>query len=290
MSYAITSSLDRFSLESLHSFFERLRLPETARQYSYLPAFEREDVLGEEMRRQLKAFSSGLSRMNRQLDTSHRQLLETLGKAVSLQEALQTKDNAMLGAMVQHKLCKKQDRALETLARAREHLVKGEFLKLNELNVEKSLDSLSKAARESHLELAMAERQVLGETTEEALKEKGYQVSLKRRPDGLLLRATKGDVSIAAQVDNGGQLSIDMAGFEGPSCKVALEEIHEELERRGVTLKTLQKHQHDKKEGSVLIRQVEEVFNPIAGTVSKPSISQVVRRNLQQMARRRVRC
>lgn len=289
MSEAVTARLDRISLASVQSVFDRLTGVTLARNLQYQPSRGREIALGESISKGLKSFSAGITQLGLQLDSSQRELIATMGRAESLNQALHARENALLGAMVEQKLGAKNQDCLKTLTKARELLSQGELGKLQELKIGPALDALSNASRQAHQELATVERQVLTEKTAEAMTALGYHVQQKQRKEGMLLRGQKQSLSIAAQVDDGGQLAIDMAGFEGGSCQEALKELQQELKKRGIGITLLDRQYHGKKQGSVLAQQAEAEFNPIAQKAPPESVSQKVRNNLARLAHTRIK-
>jgi hypothetical protein len=138
-------------------------------------------------------------------------------------------------------------------------------MKETHLNSEAILGKLTEAVRSAHNRITGVERDILKEKTQACLEALGYDVRIKSKTSGVLVRGVKQDLSIAACIDKSGTLSIDMAGFEGGACNKELDQLTGRLSESGVVMDDLRGIHHGKKEGGVLSQEAarEITFNPL---------------------------
>ena len=115
---------------------------------------------------------------------------------------------------------------------------------------------LEKLAGEVQEELCRVERKVMSDTTSSVLKEMGYLVERK----GGLLKGSRGLTCIWAEVNQFGDLSMDMSGFSGLACVEEMHRIENKLKERGVDMKRKASQSHYRPEGGVLVQKIEKVF------------------------------
>lgn len=242
-----------------------------------------------------KSISSHLSNLNSTIQEIRRNnplssgTVEAAAKIVSLHEALKEDKHQLLKTMFDRTLSS-QD--INTINLASNYLKTGDLTGLSMIStgVESLLTQMNSGVRTAHTEISKAERDVLREKTTEVLTVLGYQVKSKTRGEDILIRGKKQDLSVAAQIKNG-ELSTDMAGFEGGACTGELHRLNEELSRQGIVLSDIHSEYHGKRDGGVLAQEAaKEVpfeFNPLqekSSTDSKDHIKRLM--GLNRLRRR----
>ena len=264
----------RLRLKALNEVAKRLSLSDaslTLENRELLSCHERVDALGKTISRNLADIKNSMPSI-----TS-----EHLVKTVALYGALKEQDHVILSSIVAQGLSPREKNLLdEGLA----VLSIGDSRKILSLAPESDtlLNKLSDMVRSAHNRIALAEKDVIMEKTQDVLNALGYDVRVKSRRSGTLLRGMKNDLSIAADVSETGELSIDMAGFEGGACSKELDLFMGKLKDSGIMIQHPEGIFHGKKEGGVLAQEAakEIPFNPL----KKDN-----RRQLLAMSRQRTR-
>lgn len=215
--------------------------------------------------------------------------VDAAAKIVSLHEALGEDKHGLLKNMFDRTLSSKD---IDTINLASNCLKTGDLIGLSMIStgVESLLTKMNSGVRTAHTEISKAERDVLREKTTEVLTVLGYQVKSKTKGEDILIRGKKQDLSVAAQIKNG-ELSTDMAGFEGGACKGELHRLNEELARQGIVLSDIHSEYHGKRDGGVLAQEASKEipfeFNPLqekSSTDSKDHIKRLM--GLNRLRRR----
>jgi len=115
---------------------------------------------------------------------------------------------------------------------------------------------LEKLAGDVQQELCQIEKKVMRDTTSSVLEELGYLVEKQ----GGFLRGTRGLTCIWAEVNQFGDLSMDMSGFSGLACVNEMHRIENKMQERGVNIKREVSQPHYRPEGGVLVQQLRQVF------------------------------
>jgi hypothetical protein len=165
-----------------------------------------------------------------------------------------------------------------------------------ESRLDETLSSLEDATRRAHERLARAEQNALTRTTQDVLKSCGYEVRRKEQGEGELVRGKKQDLSVAAHLE-GGEVEMDLAGFEGRSCEEEMERLKEAFRERGISLRITSSDFHGQEEGGTLAQEASEElpFNPLSDrcsteeTSANSEDSSSARRNIQQAQKRQSR-
>jgi len=227
---------------------------------------ERVDGLGRSISAHLHSINFGLRASS--ADFSKSPKMNNLAKAVSLYEALQEKEHAILGVLTTTALLPSEKIVLEE---SRLSLIQGRIPESLTRQGETLLNHLTTAVKSAHDRISLAQKEVVLEKTRETLNTLGYDVRLKSRQSGLLLRGVKQDLSIAAEISKTGTLSLDLAGFEGGACSGELGMFVQKLEQAGIVMENAQKTHHGKKEGGILAQDAakEIPFNPLQNNHQK---------------------
>jgi hypothetical protein len=142
-----------------------------------------------------------------------------------------------------------------------------------------SSDSLSRAFKESHLELARQERKSILTAFDRSCRELGLSVrtleDLPGRP--ALLMAEDQKISVAVSVDELGETMVDLAGFKGhEACREFSQRLEQALERHGVHIQVRDRHLHGKEEGGALVQQAKRIRpkNPLSSARTTQRSSQ----------------
>jgi hypothetical protein len=199
-------------------------------------------------------------------------VVTNFSRALSLQDALKEDKYALMGSIADVSLSANDQKTLST---ARTLFSTGNIDRLSSLqgDSERLLRRLSDAAKNAHVELTRAERNVITEMTLESLTTLGYQTKSKLRGTDILVRGGKKDLSIVAHINTNNELHIDMAGFEGGACKAELARLNEELTRRGIGMEIKSSIHHGKKDGGILAQDIAKElpieFNPLIESAAK---------------------
>ncbi|MBI5410303.1 MAG: hypothetical protein HZA14_13150 [Nitrospirae bacterium] len=247
------------SLNSLEAVKDRLEVKElTCSGAEHLTCKERVSGLGESISERFTALNgSEAIKMCSGFDG-----METIVKALSLKDALLEERHQLIGALVERTILHAD---IEVLEASKKMLSLGDVkgLSAHMPEIEGVFQRLSASVKNAHLRIAAAEKDVIVEKAAESFAAIGYDVRTKNRGKEVLISGAKDDFSIAAKVTDDGGLHIDMAGFEGGTCKVESERLFSELSRRGIGLSVLKSQHHGKKEGGVLANEVAVEFNPL---------------------------
>jgi len=216
--------------------------------------------------------------------------VEAAAKVVSLHEALAEDKQHLLQTLVNRTLTSKD---IDTINLASNYLKAGDVngLSMISTGVETLLNKMNNGVRTAHSEITKAETEVLSEKMAESLNAMGYQVKSKSRGGERLIRGKKKDLSVAARI-TGGELSTDMAGFEGGACKDELKRLNEELSRKGIVLGDIHSEYHGKRDGGVLAQEASKEipfeFNPLQEKTSSDSKEHIKRLMGLNHLRRRI--
>ncbi len=180
----------------------------------------------------------------------------------------------LLGRVVQREGGPQVRKALEAIDRAQIALDGGDVRSLGGFKEElrDALDALSSAARGAHRRLLASEQRVLAEVAAQSLQDLGYGLAVKERPDGLLVRGLRQDLSVAIRITPDVEVHIDTAGFEGQTCAAEVKRLEAAMAERGVHLTLKRRDMHGRKEGGGLMKACGEekgwTFNPLGQPVS----------------------
>lgn len=111
---------------------------------------------------------------------------------------------------------------------------------------------LAAAAHDAYRRLEAAQQQVVADVTAASLQGLGYAVQRAHSEGAVALWGRKGDRTLAALV-TGGQVQIDMAGFDGIECCGESERLTAALRSRGVEVRRAARTLHARREGGALI-------------------------------------
>jgi hypothetical protein len=106
------------------------------------------------------------------------------------------------------------------------------------------------AVAAAHKGLAEIEIKTTGEAMRQALTALGYEVEQKDRAT----RASKGGTTIWTEVGPKGEVMVDVSGITGLSCTTKVQELGEELKRRGIALERKQSTWHNDITGGELAK------------------------------------
>lgn len=296
MSSAQTARVPKLRLLSLDEVKERVGITQLEGYTEHITCKERVVALGATIKKHLQQVDAKLEKLDSVKNSLSLKSLDTLRKTISLHEALNEQSSSLLKCVVDHQLQGENSvKSLHLIRSAQQFLEKGmvESLVAIQPRLEQALDALAKSTQTAHLELARIEQDVLISKTTESLSALGYSVKKKSTKNGLLVRALKNDVSIAAQITPDGDLHIDMAGFEGGVCKQELDKLNRELTNRGVGFEVAYTRYHGKKSGGVLAQEAEKElpadFNPLAQGTEKKKQQKGNRLPLLHLQRRKQR-
>lgn len=250
---------------------------------------ERVNALGESISCHLSALNITIKELQRNNPLTSG-TVEAVAKVVSLHEALAEDKQLLLQTLVNRTLSSKD---IDTIHLASNYLRTGDVIGLSMIStgVEALLNKMNSGVRTAHSEITKAETEVLSEKMVESLTAMGYQVKSKTRGGERLIRGKKKDLSVAARI-TGGELSTDMAGFEGGACKDELKRLNEELSRKGVVFGDIHSEYHGKRDGGVLAQEASKEipfeFNPLQEKASSDSKEHVKRLMGLNHLRRRI--
>jgi len=251
----------KLRLSSLDDVKAKLGLSKIIDYSEHLTCKDRALALGEQIKKHLLTLDSKIEKLDSVKLGIPEHSLETLRRAVSLQEALNGQGFSLLRTVVERKLSQEgHTETLNIIHEAHKLLETSRWDGLEKIQpkLEDALSCLTKLTQEAHTDLSKIEIDVLTHKTTESLTALGYQVKRKVNKGGVLMRGIKKDLSIAAHVTSEGELHIDLAGFEGASCKWELERLNEELKKRGIQLEIRSSLYHGKKGGGVLAQEAEQ--------------------------------
>ncbi len=216
---------------------------------------------------------------------------EWLLKAVSLVDVLQSNENLVLNKLVEKKLNEENNKSLELIQKARTALNNGDLRTLKALGSElkHSVLDLGNIARESHQLLGSVEKTIIKEKTIQSLQNLGYEVNAKTMKKTTLIRGLKGEVSIAAQIGSKGELEIDMAGFDGTTCKNELNRLSAEIEKQGIVLSIKQQINHKRKRGGKLALLAKTELGNTYNPIQSRKVIDAVQRNRQNIIQKRIK-
>ena len=109
---------------------------------------------------------------------------------------------------------------------------------------------LRQAVATCHKELADQEIQITGQAMKDAFTTLGYEVEQK----GPATRATRKGTTIWAEMGAKGEVTVDVSGLTGLSCISKVQELGEELRRRGITLEHKATTRHNNVKGGRLAK------------------------------------
>ena len=181
----------------------------------------------------------------------------------------------LLGQVVQREGGHRVRKALDAVDRAQVALKAGDIRSLGAFKGElgEALDTLSSAARDAHRRLVASEQRVLAEVAAQSLQDLGYDFAVKERPDGLLVRGLRQDLSVAVRITRDVEVHMDTAGFEGQACAADIAKLEAAMAKHGVQLTIKQRIMHRRPEGGNLMRSCKEdtgwTFNPLSSTTRR---------------------
>ena len=264
MSKVETFEVESFQWDTIGEIQEQLNLEsEVSTSEEHLSAQARESWLGDAMSAQLGRLQDELGHAEESLRASEeaRGALGRLTRARCLERA--AGGQALFDEVLREELggaCE------ETLQRAEEALKQEdtEALARMEPSLDRTLSSLEEATQRAHDRLARAEQDALTRTTQDVLEHCGYEVRRKEQGSGALVRGKKKDLSVAAHLE-GGEVEMDLAGFEGRSCEEEIGRIKEAFRERGISLRVTKSDFHGREEGGSLAQEAakELPFNPL---------------------------
>lgn len=298
MSKVETFEVESFQWDTISEIQEQLDLDSrVSTSEEHLSSSSRENWLGEALSAQLDRLQEELDRAEQALETTASEeacrALDQLQRARCLEQA--ASEQALFEEVLRDEL----DGSSEEVLQRAEHALRREDtegLARMESRLDETLSSLEDATRRAHERLARAEQNALTRTTQDVLKSCGYEVRRKEQSDGELVRGKKQDLSVAAVLE-GGEVEMDLAGFEGRSCEEEMERLKEAFRERGISLRVTRSDFHGQEEGGILAQEASEElpFNPLTGgssTEEKPAESverTSSRRKLQQAHKRQSR-
>ncbi len=265
MSTYTSASIPVLALVSLAAVAGRLALRSANRGKSaeHLTAKKRARAFGESLHRNLNGLRA---RSGAKASPRAAPQPAAWEKAVGLSRSLSEPRFAMMKELVDRRLSVTERRIVDSALSAHANRESGGLAALRG-EADALFAKLNEAVKSAHLELMQAEQEVIAEKTGESLRTLGYEVKSKSRAAGALIRGKKRDVSIAAEISEGGELQIDMAGFEDGACRQELSALRDELQKQGINIEAAHSVFHGKKEGGVLARQAERElaseFNPL---------------------------
>lgn len=295
MSKVETFEVESFQWNSIDDIQEQLNLEsEVSTSEEHLSSQARESWLGDAMSAQLGRLQEELGRAEESLQASE----EALGAIGQLKRARCLERAASQQPLFDEVLREELGGTCEETLRRAESALKqqdAEALARMESRLDETLSSLEDATQQAHERLARAEQDALTRTTQDVLERCGYEVRRKEQGGGDLVRGKKEDLSVAAHLE-GGEVEMDLAGFEGRSCEEEMEQLKEAFRERGISLRVTKSDFHGREEGGSLAQEASEElpFNPLTekssaeeSSESEDTASQ--RRRIQQAQRRRSR-
>jgi hypothetical protein len=298
MSKVETFEVESFQWDTISEIQEQLELEsEVPTSEEHLSSQARESWLGEAIREQLDRLQEELERAEQALQTTASdeacRALDRLQRARCLERA------ASQQALFEEVLREELDGSSEEVLQRAENTLKqedAEGLAHMESQLDETLSSLEDATQRAHERLARAEQDALTRTTQDVLERCGYEVRHKHQGRGDLVRGKKEDLSVAAHLE-GGEVEMDLAGFEGRSCEEEMERLKEAFRERGISLRLTKSDFHGQEEGGPLAQEASEelLFNPLrdqSSTDETPSDSEETsssRRNIQRAHQRQSR-
>ena len=133
--------------------------------------------------------------------------------------------------------------------------------------------TFSVAAYDSHQRLLTAQQTVLVDQTAKSLTGMGYDVERLADSREQGLSATRDGHTIAALVQPGGRLLMDMAGFDGVACHREAEQMLAAIAENGVQVRREQMLLHGRRDGGPLVARLDRIAKarPQAVSQRKPT-------------------
>lgn len=280
----------RFILRSIEAVKEKLNLRELsicAAEAQYLTTKERVLSLGESINRELNRF---YKENNIRYDNDR--LINNMARVLSLKEALSEEHHDILGKLVSKKLSPKEVDFINKLKLSSKDNV--DYLdSLPARDVECLLEKMVMITREAHDLLSKVEKEIITENAAKSLNVMGYEVAIKEKGKSSFVRGFKKDLSIVAKITDYGELHVDMAGFEGESCKIEMDKLTNELEKHGITFMETERNYHGKRGGGVLVQEIKSEidfdYNPLKKFSINSSKKQVPRLALLKRMNQKMR-
>jgi len=134
---------------------------------------------------------------------------------------------------------------------------------LTQEKVSTALSDLKIAVQKSQKFLAVQEQKKMSKDLGLILGRKGYTVRSKTvsSSKGILIKAKKKELVVAAKVLPTGVLSLDFAGFENGKCHEERKLVMESLEALGYQLNIRKQVAHNRRAGGEIVREIEREFS-----------------------------
>jgi hypothetical protein len=112
---------------------------------------------------------------------------------------------------------------------------------------------LAVAAHEGCRGLETLQRRFVSVVTARTLQDMGYRIDVATSESAVALWATNGQRTLAATVTDSGRVDLDLAGFDGLSCRLESERLLVELAERGLRVRREASLIHGRREGGAMI-------------------------------------
>ncbi len=130
--------------------------------------------------------------------------------------------------------------------------------------------TLTTLTYQSHQRLVAAERATLVATVGNTLEDLGYSnLRVAQAKGRTALVGRRGEHTLALVAGPGGKLQMDMAGFEGDSCRRETQRLLEGLHRNGLELSRVELTHHGRREGGALLRRAQRSDQPLAQALAE---------------------
>jgi len=148
--------------------------------------------------------------------------------------------------------------AQKGLARASQSLRQGNAQEAIRL-AQQAESQLAMAARTGLRRLEAGQRLILSAAMAQQLEGMGYTVRLAAEERAVGLWATKGAQTVAVAVTGRGRVDMDMAGFDGLSCRQESQRLMDALARGGFKVWREASVFHGRRGGGAMIRRVTDI-------------------------------
>jgi hypothetical protein len=254
--------VQRFRLSTVDEIKRKIGYSEIKCSDSHITSIDRKIQLGVSIKKHLNNFRKNYSQKYKHLPQETVNLLQ---KNYALHESLRNEGNSLFSEII----CDKINKQIPALNSVMSDLLKNN-LDINLSNKQEMSNKLNDylnefegIVKDTHILLKKAEIDILNQKSMNSLSSIGYEVQNKKNDSEIIIRGSKNDVSVAISINNDGEMSLDMAGFENHECENELKQIHDKFKQNGIEMKVKSDIYHGKKEGGVLIQKVQKEFKKI---------------------------
>jgi hypothetical protein len=119
------------------------------------------------------------------------------------------------------------------------------------------------ALHDAHQRLRNAERATITAQVGNTLEDLGYEVKVARVKENVALVGRRAHQTLAMVLQPGGQIQLDMAGFEGNACERETRELLRALRRNGLSITAEHLVRHGRFSGGPWIRKAQQKGKPL---------------------------